>query len=79
MSSFHSCVRRVLRSRWLAVVENRAPVGGHVSILLGKRSTKKQPPRVRPCEKGSSAAFEPRSADAERRADLGVTTGRVRQ
>src|SRR3989304_4464566 len=42
---------------------------------MGKRSTKEQPPRLWPCEKVSSAGFEPRSADAERRANPGVTAG----
>jgi len=78
MNSFLGYVQRVLRSQAMAVVENTAPIGGRVLIPIGKRSTEEQPSRVRPCEKGSSAAFEPRSADAERRANLGVTTGRVR-
>ena len=72
-TSLLGCVQRVLGSRQLAVVELEAPVRGHVVIPMGKRSTRERPPRVRPCKKGSSAACDPRSADAERRANPGVT------
>ena len=39
---------------------------------MGKRSVEKRPPRMRPCEKGSSAASEPRNADAGRRTNRGA-------
>jgi 3D (Asp-Asp-Asp) domain-containing protein len=61
-----------------AVVEHEEPGAGRVVSRLGKRSTSKQPPRLWPCEKGSSAASEPRNADAERPANAGVTAGRDR-
>jgi len=54
-----------------------------VSSPMGKRSCEERPPRLWPCEKGVSAAFEPRNADrrtprdkpARAEASTGVTAG----
>ncbi len=75
---FHRLRAACAWGRQLTVGERTTSAAGQVLSPMGKRSTKKQPPRLWPCEKGSSAAFEPRNADAERRANLGVTVGRDR-
>lgn len=74
--SFLSSVQRVSGVPQWTVVELGASGGERVLSLMGSAKHEGAPPRLRPCEEGSSAASEPRNADAERRADPGVTAGR---
>ena len=65
------------RRSFLSYVRPAGTLPSRTSILMGSAKHGEAPPRLWLCEKGSSAAFEPRNADAERRAEPGVAAGRV--